>query len=483
MTSYNHGISVLENPTTLEQPLEALSAVQVVFGTAPINQVNNPTVNKPILIKSFEEAKRHFGYSDDFNKYTLCEVMHVNFKMFKVSPIVFVNLLDPAVHKKAVPEMSVEVINKMVIIQQDGILLQSISVKDSSSAITYEENMDYVTGFNEEGNVVISILDGGAITATTLKVSFDKLDPDAVTSTEVIGGYDAGTNTFSGLELIKTIYPTLNIVPNIILAPGYSDLPEVASVLVAKSYKINGCFNATNVVDLDGKTKEDAIEFKNNNHYMDSSTIACWPKAIVNGKLLNYSTLVAAAYARRNAEDEDIPYRSASNMKIAVNGMVNSDGQEVFLDQVEANVLNAKGIVTAINMNGWRTWGNNTASFDADHSGNSDLKDRFIAVRRMFDWWGNSFIKNFFDRLDGPISHRLIESIVDDENIRANGYQARGIIAGAKIEFKQTENPIGDILNGKIKFIQKVGFFTPAEEIVNVLEFDPTFLSANLGGE
>ena len=409
--------------------------------------------------------------------------MFVNFEVLKVSPIVFVNVLDPKVHKKNVKDVSITITNKTGLINQEGIILESLVVKDSTGVTTYVKNTDYIVGFNDDGKVVISIL-SNTPDINSVKVDFDQLDPALVTSSEIIGGYDATDNSYSGLELTKTIFPTLNVVPNILLAPGFSHMPEVAAVLVAKSYKINGCFNATNVLDLSGKTKEEALTFKEDNHFVDKSSIPCWPRAKIGKKVLNYSTLVASAYARRNADDDGISYRSASNMKVPISSMVNEEGKEVFLDQVEANVLNAKGVVTAINMRGWRIWGNNTAMFDADLPIIADPKDRFIPVRRMFDWWGNSFIQNFFDSLDGPISYRLIESIVDSENIRSNGFQASGVIAGAKIEFRTKDNPINNILSGKIQFIQKVGFFTPAEEIVNVLEFDPTILEASLtGGE
>ncbi|MER2169034.1 MAG: phage tail sheath family protein [Psychrobacillus psychrodurans] len=486
MSNYNHGITIQENPTSIEQPVETLSAVQVVYGTAPVNLVkDSPSkVNKPILLRSLDEAKQHFGYSNDFKKFTLCEAMYVNFEVLKVSPVVFVNVLDPEVHKKDVPDASITITNKTGVISEEGVILDSLVVKDSAGTTTLVKNTDYIAGFNDDGEVLISILSTTNPGTNSLKVSYTQLDPTLVTSSEIIGGYDAADNSYSGLELTKTIFPTLNVVPNILLAPGFSHIPEVAAVLVAKSYKINGSFNATNVLDLIGKTKEEALTFKEDNYYTDKSSIPVWPKAKIGKNVLNYSTVVAAAYARRNAEDEGISYRSASNMKVPISSMVNEDEKEVFLDQVEANVLNAKGIVTAINMRGWRIWGNNTAMFDADIPLIADPKDRFIPVRRMFDWWGNSFILNFFDSLDGPISYRLIESIVDSENIRSNGFQARGVIAGAKIEFRPEDNPINDILSGKIQFIQKVGFFTPTEEITNVLEFDPTILTANLtGGE
>ena len=78
---------------------------------------------------------------------------------------------------------------------------------------------------------------------------------------------------------------------------------------------------------------------------------------------------------------------------------------------------------------------------------------------------------------------RSIESICDAENIRGNSYAAQGKCAGARITFSEEENPITDILNGKILFRQYLAPFPPAEDILNILEFDPTMLEAALGGE
>lgn len=485
--SYNHGITIVEQPTSIQQPAQALSAVQVAFGTAPVNLAEDPSavVNEPVLIRTFEEAKRKLGYSDDWDKYTLCQVMDASFRRLKVSPVVFVNVLDPVQHKTSVTDQNVSIINKEARIEEEGVLLDSLVVKSEDGQITYERNTDFIAAFDSKGHVVISVLDDGNIgSATALQVDYSKLNPEAVTKEDIIGGYDSVTNKHSGIETIQKIFPKLGVVPNILLAPGFSHYPEVGAVLVSKSEKINGSFNATNVLDVTGNTIDDAITKKDENLYDDKTSIVCWPKARIRNRTYWYSTVVAATLARTDAENENVPYKSPSNKRIPIDAMVNDNGQEVFLDQIGGNRLNAKGIVTAVNMNGWRVWGNNTAAYDADAEGIPDLKDRFIPVRRMFDWWGNTFILYFFDRVDEPTDYRLIESVVDAENIRANGFQALGQIAGARIEFRQEDNPVEQILNGKIQFIQKIAFFTPAEQIVNVLEFDPTILQAALfGGE
>lgn len=487
--SYQHGIRLEENPTSIQQPMLSYSAVQVVLGTAPINMAENikEAVNKPIIAHTFDEAKKKLGYSDDWKKYTLCEVMDVSFKKFKVAPLIFINVLDPEVHKEKVTPYSITLQKKQAVIEQEGVLLDSLEVKSGNGETTYEKNKDYVVAFNQSGKPLISVLPTGNIgTASEVQVTYDKLKPESVTKFDIIGGYDSEKNSFKGAELIQTIYPTLEIVPNLLLAPGFSHEAEVGAILAAKSIEINGSFKATNLLDVKGKTKEEAYSNKETNDFTDKTSIICWPKSKIKDKIYHYSSVFAATIARTDAENEDVPYKSPSNKKIPISAMVNEDGQELFLDQVEGNVINGYGIVTAINMGGWRTWGNDTAAFLYKPYDPTimDPKDRFIAVRRMFDWWGNTFIRTYFDKVDDPTNTRLIESVVDSENIRANGFSSRGQIAGAKIEFRQEDNPVNELLNGKIKFIQKVAFYTPAQEMVNVLEFDPNMLTEALfGGE
>ena len=119
----------------------------------------------------------------------------------------------------------------------------------------------------------------------------------------------------------------------------------------------------------------------------------------------------------------------------------------------------------------------------ACYPGNQDPKDRWFGCRRFFTWWGNSFILTYFQKVDDPANYRLIESIVDSENIRGNSYTAQGKCAGARMEYLAAENPIEDILDGKIQFHMYLAPYTPAEDILCTLEFDPSMLETALGGE
>ena len=482
--AYNHGIRIEEQATSIVAPITGSAGLQVVIGTAPINLAKDPysVTNVPLIAYSFSEAASQLGYSDDFKKFTLCQSMDASFRIFNVAPIIFINVLDPKKHKKDNTEASVNVVAKQAKLEEDGILLDTLVVKDG--ATTLAKNEDYITSFTDDGKVLVSLIEGSSHAgASTLTVKSTSIDPSAVKAKDIIGGYDAATDKESGLELIRQVYPRFNMTPGLLLAPGWSQIPEVGIVLGSKCSEINGVFSCECVLDLDssstGAKKYSAVgEWKNKNGYTNKHSVVLWPQVKVGQKQYAFSAIFAALTAYTDASNDDVPNLSPSNKMAKITGLVLDDGTEVTLDQNQANLLNSQGIITAINVNGWRTWGNNTAAYP----GVTDPKDRWFCCRRFFSWWGNSFIMTYFQKVDDPANYRLIESIVDSENIRGNSYTSQGKCAGAKIVFEEKDNQITDILNGKIKFRQYLAPYTPAEDILNVLEFDPSMLAAAISG-
>ncbi len=164
---------------------------------------------------------------------------------------------------------------------------------------------------------------------------------------------------------------------------------------------------------------------------------------------------------------------------IDIDGTCFEGGDEIYYDISEANEINAAGIVTALNHSGWRSWGNEMGCYP----GNTDVKDRFIVCRRVYNYQDNTFKINFFDRVDNPANYKLIEAIVNAENLMLATLTSEGRIAGGSLSFDKEENPVDQILDGHIIFKRKLSPFTPAKVIETVTEFDPTLNAAALGGE
>ena len=213
MAEYFHGVSTRQVDTSVSTPVTADSGLAFVVGAAPAHTVGG-AVNDPIMCQSYAEAVAAFGYSDDWEKYPICEAIYAQFKLYGVSPVVFVNVLNPEKHKKTVSEQQYQL--------NDGkVLLPLEALKDTVQVTSYTVGEDFDL-FYEGENLILEVLDGGSIPAETgeLTITFDEVDPSKVTEKDIIGGFDASTKKYSGLELIDKVFPKYGIVCHLIHAPG-----------------------------------------------------------------------------------------------------------------------------------------------------------------------------------------------------------------------------------------------------------------------
>ena len=100
MADYLHGAYGIIN-TVGNRVAEEAQGAFVYVGTAPVHTIEGgaKNVNVPILVNNIAEARKYFGYSDDWASYTLCEAIHVHLETKGVGPLVLINVLDPTTHK------------------------------------------------------------------------------------------------------------------------------------------------------------------------------------------------------------------------------------------------------------------------------------------------------------------------------------------------------------------------------------------------
>ena len=250
--AYKHGVYNTEQATSLTVPIQGGAGLQVIFGTAPIHLAKDPAaaVNTPKLVYSYKEAVEAVGYSDDFENFTLCQSISACFQVFNVAPIILVNVLDPnkAAHVTQNQAESCDVVDGVVLYDKKYVLLNTLAVKNGSATLV--AGSDYEAAHEDDGSVAITLLSTAAKEASSLTVSSTSLKPSGVTAADIVGGVDAATGKETGLELIRQIYPTLGMVPGLILAPGWSHTPTVAAALQAKTENINGNFNCSCLLDI-----------------------------------------------------------------------------------------------------------------------------------------------------------------------------------------------------------------------------------------
>ena len=175
--AYNHGVRILENPTSLTAPILGTAAFQVVVGVSPVNLAEDPykATNEVKLAYSFPEASAAVGYSNNLKDYNLNQSISATFKKFAVAPIALINVLDPKKHKDSIPKTTCQVDALQATVGIEGILLDTLVVE--SGETTLQADVDYITGFDDDGYAVITLLESGAgAEATALSVSGDKID-------------------------------------------------------------------------------------------------------------------------------------------------------------------------------------------------------------------------------------------------------------------------------------------------------------------
>ncbi|CAH8248534.1 hypothetical protein WJ0W_005716 [Paenibacillus melissococcoides] len=212
-------------------------------------------------MSSKAEAAAIFGYSTDFESYTLHEAMESHFTLYKQREAILVNVMDVSEAKKsntATIDLSKSVTETSILYP----ILESVTLK---GAAELEKGKDYEVELDNEGYLVITIPEGSAVKlpATGLTLTCDMPDVSKVKPADIIGGIQGDTRT--GLELLDAMMPLLGDIPKLVLAPKFSADPTVADAMAAKAQGINGIFKAVTLVDIDttaAKTIAAAIDGK-----------------------------------------------------------------------------------------------------------------------------------------------------------------------------------------------------------------------------
>lgn len=474
-----HGVYVDEQGTQVSKPRVTTTGIPFVVGIAPIHQLDDPAsaVNVPILANTFAEAKSKLGYSEEFAKFTLCQSMFMNLSVRKVAPVIFVNVLDPSnvAHTNTITATSITITDGQGTLEQKYMLIDSnLVVKDDETTLV--RGTDYVASHDENDNLVITILTG---TYASVTVQGKALNPAGVTASDIIGGVNVSTGAVTGLSLINKVYPMFGINAATIIAPGFSKNPTVAAAMAGLTEGINGVFRCETVIDIDSTTyrkPSDAATMKSSIGVKDAHAYLIWPCAKVGTHIIAGSAVVAAIMQFVDYDrGAGMPFIPVSNKSAYVDSVCLEDGTEVLLTPEEGNILNDKGIATFVRAEGIKVWGDETAAFpDTD-----DPKDKWWNIRRFFTWHGNNFIRTYFSKVDEPINKKLIESIIDSENIVMNGYVSSGACLAASIKLSD-KNTTETLAAGKIYFEQSITPPAPAQEIRNTLSFDPEALTAAL---
>lgn len=479
------GVHVYEKATSVQTPKVATVGIPFVVGTAPVQSAAKPAKsNVPVLVTSWDEAVEKLGFSYDWESYTLCEFMYSHLQLFGAQPVIFCNINDPASMKREEAAADYTVADHRVAVSVDAIadtIKVSVAEGAGEAAATraLERDTDYSILYDRDDTdtyvcIVELLEDGSAYDAETVSVAYSAADPKTATVADVV----------DGVAQVDACLTAVGLVPDLIAAPGWSHNTVVAAVMATKAAAINGLFKGKAVIDADsgedGVTEYSQLSgYKNKNNFVDVDQIICWPMVQLGDYRFHLSTQLCGLMATVDAGNRGIPYESPSNKNLKMDACVLADGTPVNLTWNQVDLIAGSwGVVTAVNFldSGWVAKGNYTACYP----GNTDVKDQFIPVSRMFDFIGNTLIRTFWSKLDKPMTPALRDSILQTCNIWLGGLTGGGYLYGARAEMLAEENPLTSLLDGIITLHIYNAPPVPAQEIDFILEYDVSYMETAL---
>lgn len=479
------GVHVYEKATSVQTPKVATVGIPFVVGTAPVQSAAKPAKsNVPVLVTSWDEAVEKLGFSYDWESYTLCEFMYSHLQLFGAQPVIFCNINDPASMKREEAAADYTVADHRVAVSVDAIadtIKVSVAEGAGEAATTraLERDTDYSILYDRDDTdtyvcIVELLEDGSAYDAETVSVAYSAADPKTATVADVV----------DGVAQVDACLTAVGLVPDLIAAPGWSHNTVVAAVMATKAAAINGLFKGKAVIDADsgedGVTEYSQLSgYKNKNNFVDVDQILCWPMVQLGDYRFHLSTQLCGLMATVDAGNRGIPYESPSNKNLKMDACVLADGTPVNLTWNQVDLIAGSwGVVTAVNFldSGWVAKGNYTACYP----GNTDVKDQFIPVSRMFDFIGNTLIRTFWSKLDKPMTPALRDSILQTCNIWLGGLTGGGYLYGARAEMLAEENPLTSLLDGIITLHIYNAPPVPAQEIDFILKYDVSYMETAL---
>jgi hypothetical protein len=464
--------------------------VPVYVGIAPVNLVRGYAdagiINTPVKLSNINEAKRKVGYTDNWAGFSLCEAIdaHFNNTIGNVGPIFMINVLDPTTHKKSSPTTKkLTFANKMATIVSDTIILDTFALDEKVEGVDYRLSYDY-------GTNTLTIFDIGETPMTTITASYSEVDLTKITKDTIIGGITSD-GVASGLAAIKFLYPNFNAVANLIAAPGWSEIPDVYTAMVAASQKINGHWDAFVLADIpikDGVNKVDTIDkakqWKNDNNYKSERSKVYWPMGANGSKIYHLSTMAVVEMMRADFSHKSIPMETPGNKPIPITRQYfGPDSKNQGFDQQEAKELTSNGISTAIYWeSNWRLWGDHTAAYT--YGGSFNARAIFDTSMRMLMHITNSFQREWGTSIDEPMALSLQETILNREQEKLETLKSEGALIGnPKVYFLESENPTNDMMNGDFRWDICVTPTPPLKSATVYVTYTDEGFAAYFGGE
>ncbi len=284
--------------------------------------------------------------------------------------------------------------------------------------------------------------------AVIVVVRVEKGATESETIANVIGGVNATTGDYEGVQAFLGAESKLGVVPRILLAPGFTHQrsDNLANAVVSEMVGIAERLRAVIIADGPNTTDEAAVAYSNDFGSARVYVVDPWVlKTDSAGAILAKPASPCVAGLIAKSDNDRGFWWSPSNQNI--NGIVGTVRPVDFAlgdANARANLLNEQGIATIIRQDGYRLWGNRTLS--------SDPKWVFLSVRRTADMINDSLLRAHLWAVDRNITKTYMQDVIEGVNAYLRHLTAIGAILGGKCWADPELNTPDQIAQGKVYF-------------------------------
>lgn len=287
---------------------------------------------------------------------------------------------------------------------------------------------------------------------------------EATQMANIIGAYADGK--YTGAKALLTAQTKLRVTPRILGVPEL-DTQEVTTEMVGIAQKLRGFLYAHAI----GDTKEAASLYEEN--------FAAREIMLIYGDWIGFDEVsgttttidsVATALGLRAKIDNDIGWhKTLSN--VAVNGVIGTTHDVSFNlsdPSNDANYLNGNNVTALIHSDGYRYWGNRTASDEPKFMFENYTRTAQVladTIERAHQW-----------AIDKPLSPGLASDIVDGVDVKLRELTTSGYLLGGASWFDASLNTKETLYSGKMVVPYDYTPVPPLEQLEFIQKITDTYL-------
>lgn len=308
------------------------------------------------------------------------------------------------------------------------------------------------TGLGTLPGAIDSIFDQAG--AVIVVVRIEEGATPTETLANIIGGVNATTGEYEGVQAFLGAESKLGVTPRILIAPGFtSDRPEdpgtpgtfLANPVVSELVGIAERLRAIIVADGPNTTDEAAVAWAGDFGSPRVYVVDPGVKKLIDGAVADAPASPCVAGLIAKSDNDRGFWWSPSNQNI--NGIIGTTRAVDFAlgdANARANLLNEQKIATIIRQDGYRLWGNRTLS--------SDPKWAFLSVRRTADIINDSLLRAHLWAVDRNITKTYIQDVTEGVNAYLRHLTTIGAILGGRCWADPELNTPDQIAQGKVYF-------------------------------